>query len=75
MKLVGVGYEYQDLPGWEFTVVTNEQGLATYSVPTVRDGGVSGGGSRRAVTPRCFLFLPTFVDGSRSEQECLGVSN
>ncbi len=36
-----VGYQFSDLPMWEFSTIANESGV-TYTVRAVRDGGISG---------------------------------
>lgn len=38
-----MGFQYDDLPGWEFTIV--EQSAGVYKLTAVRDGGITGGGT------------------------------
>lgn len=38
-----MGFQFDDLPGWEFTVV--EQSAGVYRRTAIRDGGITGGGT------------------------------
>ena len=38
-----MGIQYDDLPGWEFTV--EEQSAGLYRLEVARDGGITGGGT------------------------------
>jgi hypothetical protein len=38
-----VGFQYDDQPHWEFTVVETSAGV--YNVNAVRNGGITGGGT------------------------------
>lgn len=41
--LKAMGLQYDDLPGWDFTIV--EQSAGVYRLTAARDGGIIGGGT------------------------------